>query len=159
MELVPEKPGKPIHAALKLDYAVCADICIPAEAALSLVISPGGKAGKFTRLLEEWTARAPSPSPTGGLSIHQPEAFTKDGKAMIRVTVSHSGGLENPDLFAEGPENIYISVPEKIREEGDSALFHLMADGVNSLDELRKLELRLTARDERGAVERRVRVK
>ncbi len=159
VEVMPKEPGKPIHVALKLDYAVCADVCIPAEAVLSLVIRAGGEAGKITRMLQEWAARAPSASPTEGFAISRPEAFEKDGKAMIRATIRRAGGLENPDLFAEGPGNIYISVPEKIREDGDSAVFQFMADGVTSLEELRKLELRLTARDDRGAVERRVRVR
>ena len=154
VELVPLTAGRPIRVALKFDYALCADVCIPAEAGLTLEVNPGGEAGPVTKRLQAWIARAPLASPAGGFTIGQPEAFLKDGKAMVKVMISRLNGLTNPDLFAEGPETVYVTVPRRVKQEGDKALFHFSADGADTLAELRKIKLRLTARNGGKAVER-----
>ncbi len=49
-----QDPGKPVGLALKIDYGVCKDICIPAQAELSLKLP--AKASASTREAIETTA-------------------------------------------------------------------------------------------------------
>lgn len=41
VQITPKQPGKPVTLRLKLDYAVCEKLCIPAEAKSELTFNPG----------------------------------------------------------------------------------------------------------------------
>ena len=44
VEVTPKEPGKPVTLKLKIDYAVCEKLCVPAEGSASLVLAPGASA-------------------------------------------------------------------------------------------------------------------
>ncbi|MGN6572525.1 MAG: protein-disulfide reductase DsbD domain-containing protein [Pseudolabrys sp.] len=41
VEVTPKEPGKPIDLKLKIDYAVCEKLCVPAEGSAALTLSAG----------------------------------------------------------------------------------------------------------------------
>ena len=41
VEVTPKEPGKPVDLKLKIDYAVCEKLCVPAEGAAALSLGPG----------------------------------------------------------------------------------------------------------------------
>ena len=41
IEVTPKEPGKPVALKLKIDYAVCEKLCVPAEGSASLELAPG----------------------------------------------------------------------------------------------------------------------
>ena len=45
VEITPKEPGKPVELSLAAEYGVCKDICIPAEAKLSLLLPPNAALG------------------------------------------------------------------------------------------------------------------
>ena len=105
----PRDPTKPINLGLKIDYGVCKDICIPAQAELSLglpaIASPGARAAMKAAL-----ARVPKPQPLNAdadLAVLAAEPASFDGKPRLAVKVrAPSDG--NPSLFVEAPENWFL---------------------------------------------------
>ena len=46
VEVVPKDPSQPVALALALEFGVCREICIPAEAKFSLTLPPAGMSGQ-----------------------------------------------------------------------------------------------------------------
>src|SRR3954451_3929081 len=97
----PSDAGKPVRLALKLDYGVCKDICIPARAELALA-PPDRDAAPERALVEEAMARVPVSKPLGSdgsLSILTlaPDQGARD---QLVVTARTQTGL-TPRLFVE----------------------------------------------------------
>lgn len=90
--------GKPATLLLKLDYAVCEQICIPVhgEAALPL----GGPLAPFADLVAEAEKRVPTPAAMGEGAPPVLAAVRQDGDAL-RVTAALEPGAPT-DLFVEG---------------------------------------------------------
>jgi DsbC/DsbD-like thiol-disulfide interchange protein len=102
-----KEPGKPIRLALAIDYGICKDICIPAHAELKAVSSDEGP-GKAA--IGKALAKVPRPQllgQKGEIQVTGVEPKSQDKGSFI-VTVHVPDGTR-PALFAEGPENWYLS--------------------------------------------------
>lgn len=114
--LEPEKPGVPVKLNLKLEFAVCEDICIPAEANLQLATGKGGFFSRsYASLLSRYIDRVPvqiEPGPRPGLSISRAEANLSGPAPALTVDAHIPGGAEGADLFVEGPEGFYMAPAE-----------------------------------------------
>lgn len=109
LRVTPRRAGEPVGLALKLDYGVCKDICIPTRAELGVRLPKGGAAQRSE--VSEAFARVPAPQPlaaAGDLSIVALQPTTVDGKAMIGVAVRTPEG-ETPDLFVEAPDPWFLA--------------------------------------------------
>ena len=85
----PNDAAKPLRLALKLDYGVCKDICIPAQASLALAPRPG-EAGSPAPEIAAALARVPRPQALGApgdLSILAIDPESVDGKPALAVAV------------------------------------------------------------------------
>ncbi len=103
IRVFPRDPAKPVRLRLALDYAICEQICVPAEAKLELVLGTGG----FAEALAASEARVPRRAKLGDsdpLSIKR--IGREQGPSGPRVTVDvvapRSARVE---LFAEGPNH------------------------------------------------------
>jgi DsbC/DsbD-like thiol-disulfide interchange protein len=106
----PLKKDEPVGLALRLDYGVCKDICIPAQAELSLNL-PRDPPGAHQPLVKRALARVPMPKPLsaeGDLSVVTVEPKPQGGEAKLLVAVRTPEGA-NPSLFVEGPENWFLA--------------------------------------------------
>jgi DsbC/DsbD-like thiol-disulfide interchange protein len=104
----PNDAGKPLRLALKLDYGVCKDICIPAQALLALTLRPG-EATSPSAPIAAALARVPKPQALGApgdLSILAVEPKTVEGKPALAVAVR---APPDADLFVEAPERWYLA--------------------------------------------------
>ena len=100
-------PGKPVKLVLSVEYGVCKDICIPARADLSLGLTDDGPGRS---MIEAALAKVPVPQALGAqgdLSVLAVEPVKQD-KPAYTVTIRAPSGAK-PALFAEGPENWYLS--------------------------------------------------
>jgi DsbC/DsbD-like thiol-disulfide interchange protein len=105
----PQDPAKPVSLSLKIDYGVCKDICIPAQAELSLKF-PTSIAPAARALIEAALARVPKPQPLGAdadLAVLAAEPTTFAGKSRLAVKV-RAPLDSNPSLFVEGPDNWFL---------------------------------------------------
>ncbi len=104
LRIVPNDASKPSSLRLKLGYAVCGKLCVPAQADLDLRLS--GKAGAEEPILLAAEARVPRRLALGevrGLGIASVHREATDGKlerVIVDVAVPDGVPIE---LFAEGP--------------------------------------------------------
>jgi DsbC/DsbD-like thiol-disulfide interchange protein len=95
----PALPGKPVHLRLKLDYAVCEKLCIPAEGRAELTLAGGDSAHDAALTAAE--ARVPQPvtPAAAGLSVRR----VNDGLKPL-IAVDLAAGADKPvAIFVEGP--------------------------------------------------------
>jgi suppressor for copper-sensitivity B len=124
--------GKPTRLRLALNYLVCQEICIPAEARLALGLPEGPAApATFAHLIDRFAARVPRDGAAQGLAIER-VAVSDAGAAPALTVVAHSAfPFTAPDVFAEGPEMFRFGRPEvEIIETGARAVLRVPVSGV-----------------------------
>ncbi len=103
LRIVPNDASKPTMLHVKLGYAICANLCVPAQADLDLTLS--GKGGDEEPTLVAAEARVPRHVPLGaggGLKITSVHRETVGAHERIVVVVAAPD--DTPvELFAEGP--------------------------------------------------------
>ena len=95
----PLLPGKPITLRLKLDYAVCEKLCIPAVGRAELTLAPGTSSHDAALAAAE--ARVPKPvsAAAAGLSLRR---VNDAAKPLIAVDLKAPAD-KSVALFVEGP--------------------------------------------------------
>jgi DsbC/DsbD-like thiol-disulfide interchange protein len=103
LQIIPNDTAKPSLLHVKLGYAVCGKLCVPAEAQLALALS--GKPGTQEPALAAAEARVPrrvALGEPGSLTIASVHRETSGERARVVVLVGAPDGVA-VDLFAEGP--------------------------------------------------------
>ena len=99
LEVTPQDAAKPVILALKIDYAVCEKLCVPADGTAELTLS--GKASEHDGTLRHAESLVPKAAALGGDSTPSIRAVKREG-ARIIVDVGAPAGT-SVDLVAEGP--------------------------------------------------------
>lgn len=141
LRIIADDATKPAALHVKLGFAICANLCVPAEADLDLVLS--GKAGAEEPALLAAEARVPRRVPLGadtgsggGLavrSVHR-EPAGRNQRVVVEVAAPEGAPV---DLFVEGPTPDWaLPLPEPSRSTPGSAagtrLFTFDLDGLPS---------------------------
>src|SRR5262249_10290043 len=108
------KPGVPVKLKLRLDFAVCEKLCIPADAELVLDIPPTatGTIDALARAEARVPRRVSLGEKVGGLAISR---ITLERGAKPRALIDVSAPPGPLDLFAEGPDDRWaLPLPEKV---------------------------------------------
>jgi DsbC/DsbD-like thiol-disulfide interchange protein len=119
LRVVPQNPAKPVTLRLKLDYAICEKLCVPAQAEAELALSGGPSAqdGALARA-EAHVPRKLSAvgAQDGALAVRaiKREAGAAQGRVLIDIAAPAGTAL---DVFAEGPTPDW-SLPVPTRIEG-----------------------------------------
>jgi DsbC/DsbD-like thiol-disulfide interchange protein len=97
--VTPQQPGKPVRLRMKVEYAVCEKLCVPAEGSAELTL--GSSASSRNADLSAAEARVPKPVPAAqiGLSARR---VTAAAKPMVNVDLAAPAG-QSVELFVEGP--------------------------------------------------------
>ena len=115
IHVVPSDPGKPAVLRLKLDYAVCEKLCLPADANLELKVT--GKESTNDAAVGGAEALVPKPASigdSGALAIRAAHREAGGAKPKIVVEVAAPAGAA-PLLYAEGPDAKWaLPVPEPV---------------------------------------------
>ena len=115
VHVTPADPARPVTLRLKLDYAVCEKLCVPAEAKLELELN--GKPSSVEAALSAAESRVPKPSAVGDAGVPSIRSVRRDngsGKPKILVDVAAPPGAEVAP-FAEGPTAQWaLPLPEKV---------------------------------------------
>ncbi|MGZ3362949.1 MAG: protein-disulfide reductase DsbD domain-containing protein, partial [Xanthobacteraceae bacterium] len=113
--IVPQDVSKPVLLHLKLDYAVCEKLCVPAEGKAELLLT-GGPSSQDAALAAA-AARIPRKVALGqgtALAIKSVRREEGGGRPRIIVDVAAPPGT-TPVLFAEGPAPDWaLPVPARI---------------------------------------------
>lgn len=105
----------PVELRLKLDYAICQKLCVPARAKIALTVS--GQATTQDATLAEADALVPRPVALGqgdALAIKAVHREQEAGRPLVVVDVAAPPDAE-VELFAEGPTPEWaLPVPEPV---------------------------------------------
>ncbi len=154
LQVTPRDAGKPVTLRLKLDYAVCEKLCVPAEARAALTLA--GSPSAHDAALAAAEARVPKPASRGAagtISIVSARRVSGGAKPLVAVDV-----IAPPDaeLFAEGPTPDW-ALPIPMPAPGAPAghrHFGFELDGLPpGVDPKGPLEIRLTAVAGQEAIE------
>ncbi len=144
-------PKQPVKLALKLDFAVCEKICIPADAKLSVAVPV---AGESIPALDAAKARVPRPAKLGDGGRLAVLAVKLERGAVPRAVIDVAVPAGNFDLFAEGPSEAWaLPVPERVSAEGGRARFVLPLEGAPPGADPIPASLRLTLTAGNDAIE------
>ena len=124
-------PGKPVTAALKLDYAVCDRICIPAKAEIALKLPDAAETSQ-TADLDTFRALVPRAREAGKLddklgliaAAYVPEKSQK----AVDVTIALPAGNSLTDVFMEGPDGWLFGTPALVQSDGDKVTMRVPID-------------------------------
>ena len=155
IHIVPQDVGKPVTLRLKLDYAACEKLCVPAQAQLELVLT--GAASAQERALGEAEARVPKIAEIGDRGVPAIRAVRREaglGKPRVVVDVAAPANA-SVVLFAEGPTAQWaLPLPEPIAgAPAGLQRFAFALDGLPPGDKPDGATLRLTAVAGNKAVE------
>lgn len=127
--VTPGAADEPVSLDVKLDYAVCKDICVPVEARAEIALD-----GTRPRVAEIdfYRARVPeridAPGADGGVVSAK---VTRDGASpVLDLAVRLPGRAEDAFAVVEGPDGWYLPVPEPTGARADGTLgFRVPLDG------------------------------
>jgi len=155
LHVVPQDAARPVTLRLKLDYAACEKLCVPAQAQLELALT--GAASAQEHALSEAEARVPKLTEIGDRGVPAIRAVRREagpGKPRVVVDVSVPAGA-TVVLFAEGPTAHWaLPLPEPIAgAPAGLQRFAFALDGLPPGDKPEGAKLRLTAVAGNKAVE------
>jgi DsbC/DsbD-like thiol-disulfide interchange protein len=105
VRIVPQDPARPVVLRLKLDYAICEKLCVPAEGSVELSLAPASTAAANESALAAAEARVPKPATIGDKASFAVRAMRQEpGTRLARVVIDVAApNGASVDLFAEGP--------------------------------------------------------
>jgi DsbC/DsbD-like thiol-disulfide interchange protein len=167
LRVAPKDASKPASLHVKLHYAVCGKLCVPAEADLALTLS-GTKSDDDTVLataearVPRRTALAPASDGGGVLAVRSLHRELDEGRQRVIVEVTAPAGAA-VELFAEGPTPDWaLPLPEadKPTAGGPTSLrrFTFALDGLPPGAQAQGATLTLTAVSPTDAVEVKARL-
>ncbi|HZD90167.1 MAG TPA: protein-disulfide reductase DsbD domain-containing protein [Pseudolabrys sp.] len=128
VQVTPEQPGKPVDLHVKVDYAVCDKLCMPAKGQATLTLSPGTSANETMLTAAEAAVPKPVAPATLGLTTKR---VTAAGKPAVDVDLTAPKG-EPVHIFAEGPTAEWaLPVPQQVAGAPPGKLrFRFQLDGL-----------------------------
>ena len=99
LQVTPKQAGKPVKLQLKLDYAICEKLCVPAQGSAELALATGDSAQDETLRAAE--ARVPQKvtAAQAGLTVRR---VNNAAKPLIMVDLKAPAGPP-VEVFVEGP--------------------------------------------------------
>jgi DsbC/DsbD-like thiol-disulfide interchange protein len=109
LQVIARQPGKPVRLRLKLEYAVCEKLCIPAEGRAELTLGDGDSARDEALTAAE--AHVPIPATAAEIGL---TARRVNGGLKPLVFVDLGARSEKPvELFVEGPSREWaLPIPQ-----------------------------------------------
>jgi len=154
----PADPAKPLGLRLKVDYLVCAKVCIPRSASLALDLPAGQpEPSDYAQLIDRFAAEVPGDGAAHGLTLKSVNAAGGDKAPVLRVSVDSLMPFNAPDLIVEGPSGLYFPKPRvSITGSGHSALFEIAAKRLAGGPPLAGAALTITVTDGNRGLEAHV---
>jgi DsbC/DsbD-like thiol-disulfide interchange protein len=153
LRIAPKDATKPSSVHLKLGYAICGNLCVPAEANLELGLTGDGAE---EAAIEKADLRVPRQVALGaGQELSIRAVHREPGGEHDRVTVDLAAPKDAPiELFVEGPTSEWsLPLPEPSGTAGDLRRFTFDLDGMPPGAQARGVTLTFTAVSNDDAIE------
>jgi len=159
LRVTPQDEAKPVTLSVKLDYAICEKLCVPAQTKAALALA-GGLSAQDARLAAA-EARVPrkvalgaEPAPGAGSGLAVRAVRRENDRPRVLIDVAAPAGA-TVDLFAEGPDEQW-SLPLPVPVDGAGSglqRFMLELDGAPPGVKYEGARINLTAVTEGDAIE------
>jgi DsbC/DsbD-like thiol-disulfide interchange protein len=155
IEVTPKAPAQAVELRLALEFAVCREICIPAQASLALTVPPTAMAGAPAPALAaamERVPRAPAKRRAGDPKLLGVTPKLAGPSPSLEIEAKFPGGGAGADVFIEAPDGIFVPMAKKLAGDHDGRIRFLvdLSRGGNA-DELKGKELVVTLVSDSGA--------
>jgi len=158
LRVAPADAGKPVVLRLKLDYALCNEICIPAHAQLERAIAPDAQGpDEELAAIDAFLARVPIRG-DDKLTVVRASVRSAHKRPELLVTLKGKGLDENTEIFVEGPALASFCHPRFVSAQGDQATYFLPIDGIAGPQDMKGEELTLTIISAKRRVEQKVKL-
>ncbi|RKR45251.1 suppressor for copper-sensitivity B [Paraburkholderia sp. BL17N1] len=109
-----DHPHEATRIALALDYASCANVCVPEHAELTLTLPPGtdGPSSEAADIAAAVQRVPRTPSEAGVGVVHSTLERTSTGRRLKVELLSEGIPFRSPDLFVEGAEAGLPAAPQ-----------------------------------------------
>lgn len=162
--LTPRDASKPVVLNLKATYGVCKDICIPAEAELSLSVPAGAQASPaLAAALADVPAQAADPNAKPSeqavdLDATKAPVLTAwrvetDGHKAKLVLEAKDPGEQGGDAFLFSADGLYMPMTTRITDAGPKAVYQAELTEGASLKELAGKRISVTLVGNKGQSE------
>ncbi len=143
LKVTPNDPSKPVHLKLELFYAVCNDICIPANAKLAMTLSEPARQPNDQAVIENYRRKIPMRS-GGSLKIKTVALEEYGDGFVLSVALSGAQSQDDADIFVEGADELYFRKPTLMAAGAASKIYHLQIDGLKKAGDIKGKALTLT---------------
>jgi DsbC/DsbD-like thiol-disulfide interchange protein len=115
IEVTAKDPAKPVKLNLAMEFGVCREICVPAEAKLSLNLPTASTPPPpaLTAALDMVPRKGADRRP-GDPELKALRATLTGDKPKLEIDVAFTGDGAGADVFVEAPDGIYLNLPRKI---------------------------------------------
>lgn len=146
VEIVPEDPSKPVDLHVALYYGICHEICVPAEAELSLHIPVGATLPRSPEISAALAAvpRGASERRPRDPALKMSEASLEGDRPKLVLEAVFPDAAVSGDMFIEGPDGAYVPLPVRVAEKGDTVRFAVELTQGADVEELRGKTVRIT---------------
>lgn len=125
VRMLPADPAQPVTLSLKMFFGVCEEICIPADADLTLSIDPA-EIKQMPPAIARALGAVPvtvsfdkAKSGANGLRLVSVDPSLGGKEPHLLVTVASEAGLE-PDVLAYSTGDWILGVPERVSSQSDT---------------------------------------
>ncbi len=129
IEIIPIEIGQPVQLRANVGYLACDDICVPMSADLTLDLPAGPAApSQFANQIDQFRARVPvTDGVMVGLNFEGAGLQGTTDAPLVQIAFSATEPFVSPDVFVEGPEEIFFGRPE-MRLDGNTVVFTVPAE-------------------------------
>ena len=150
--------GKPVTLKLEAEFGVCKEICVPAQANLTLQLPQASTSAPLPALLAEAVQKVPGPASKdvpGRPVLISSAAQLQGGAPQLVVTARFPGGADAADLFIEAPESIFVPMTKRSDVKPDGTATFTSRLPPATAQDLKGKALTLTLVGASGALETR----
>lgn len=117
VEVLPKDASQPVGLALTMEFGVCRDICIPAEAKFSLALRPAAMSGSpspaVLAALQQVPRRSADRRP-GDPELASATASLEGAAPQLAIEARFPRGSAGADLFIEAPDGLFVPLPKRM---------------------------------------------
>ena len=140
-------PGQPIMLKLEAEFGICKDICVPAQANLSLELPAAASTAALPEPIATAVRQVPVPAPAGAKdrpTVVSTTAQLEGAEPQLVVEARFPGPVEAADLFVEAPDSIYVPMSKRTGEKPGGGVVFTIALPAATAKELKGKALTLT---------------
>ena len=148
-------PSRPGTLRLKMEYGICREICVPAEAALSVELFPGAEvpANVLAAL-----ALVPGTEKAGGPKLETHTINLAGAAPKIALAARFPNAGDHNDVFAEASGGIYLPPPKRLDAEAGGIVHYEIDLAGLDLAELKGKTVTVTLVSDAGQAESRFKI-